>query len=58
LLGTFHARFREGKLHELGNLVISEQGKALTELVVVSALLVQERSDEGKLAVRFLLMWR
>jgi hypothetical protein len=51
LLGAFHSRFFEGKSHQLGRLVITEDGKQMMDMVVITCLLVQERSDEGKFAV-------
>jgi hypothetical protein len=50
LLAGFHATYLETDYHRLGNLVVTEEGKKTLDLVVISALVLQERSDEGKLA--------
>jgi hypothetical protein len=49
-LAGFHARFLENKEHQLGSLVVSREGSEVLDLVVVTCLVMQERSDEGKLA--------
>jgi hypothetical protein len=58
LLAAFHARFLETEEHVLGTLVVTVDGKRLlgVDLVVVMGLVMQERSDEGNVAVRYL--WR
>jgi hypothetical protein len=50
LLAGFHATYLETDYHKLGSLVVTEEGKKMLDAVVISALVVQERSDEGKLA--------
>ena len=52
LLATMHTRYLETDSHKLGTLVITEDGKEILDLAVVSALVLQERSEEGSLAVR------
>lgn len=37
--------------HRLGKLVIKPRGMSMIDLIMITALVVQERSDEGKLAV-------
>jgi hypothetical protein len=49
-LAGFHARFFESKEHTLGSLVITREGGEFLDLVVITCLVMQERSDEGKLA--------
>jgi len=52
LLAVMHSRFLETESHKLGTLVITYDGKEILDLAVVSALVLQERSEEGMLAVR------
>lgn len=40
--------------HKLGKLVINDCGKELMDLAVITALVVQENSEEGRLAVKCL----
>jgi hypothetical protein len=49
LLAGFHARFLETDSHELGKLVVTEEGQKMLDLVVIGCLVLQERSDEGRL---------
>jgi len=49
-LAGFHARFFESQEHKLGSLVVTKEGGEILDLVVVTCLVMQERSDEGKLA--------
>jgi hypothetical protein len=37
--------------HKLGTLTISDEGMSMTDVIVITALIVQERSEEGRLAV-------
>ena len=50
LLAGFHSKFLETDNHKLGTLVITEDGKNMLDIVVISCLVMQERSDEGRLA--------
>ena len=52
LLAAMHSRFLETDSHKLGTLVITGDGKEIFDMAVVSALVLQERSEEGRLAVR------
>ena len=49
-LAGFHARYFETEEHKLGSLVVTKEGQELLDLVVVTCLVMQERSDEGKLS--------
>jgi hypothetical protein len=49
-LAGFHARFLESHEHKLGSLVITKEGCLMLDLVVATCLVMQERSDEGRLA--------
>jgi hypothetical protein len=49
-LAGFHARYFETEEHKLGSLVVTKEGQKLLDLVVVTCLVMQERSDEGKLS--------
>jgi hypothetical protein len=51
LLATMHTRFLETDTHKLGTLVITYDGMQTLDLAVVSALVLQERSEEGKWSV-------
>lgn len=53
LLAQFYPSWRVIDVHEhkLGRLVIKEEAKNLTDIVVFTALVVLERSDEGREAV-------
>jgi len=51
VLAKFHPTTLEGPKHKIGSLVIEWDGKALMDMIVITALVVQERSDEGKIAV-------
>jgi hypothetical protein len=51
MVACFHSTFFETEYHKLGRLVVMKEGKDLTDLIVSSCLVQQERSDEGKLAV-------
>jgi hypothetical protein len=46
LLAVFHTSWSETTVDKLGRLEILTEGIPLLELIVVSALVVQERSDE------------
>lgn len=46
-LAGFHARFLESQGHKLGTLVVTKEGREILDLVAVSCLVIQERSDEG-----------
>lgn len=46
LLAVFHTSWAETRVDKLGRLEIMPEGTKLKDLVVVSALVVQERSDE------------
>jgi hypothetical protein len=39
--------------HKVGKLIIKDPGKELVDLVVITSLIVQENSEEGKQAVKF-----
>ena len=43
--------------HKLGKLVLKEENKDLIDVAVITALVVQERSDEGRQAVNPSLSW-
>ena len=45
----FHPRFLEPNFHKLGTLIVMGDGKNMLDIVVISCLVLQERSDEGKL---------
>jgi hypothetical protein len=51
LLAVFHTSWAETRVDKLGRLEIMPEGSKLQDLVVVSALVVQERSDERIQAV-------
>jgi hypothetical protein len=40
--------------HKIGKMIVKEKGQALLDAVVTTALIVQERSEEGRQAVAFL----
>jgi hypothetical protein len=46
LLAVFHTSWAETRVDKLGRLEIMPEGIPLQDLIVVSALVVQERSDE------------
>ena len=46
LLAVFHTSWAETRADKLGRLEIMPEGIPLQDLIVVSALVVQERSDE------------
>jgi len=58
VLAQFHTSWHlmEGIEHKLGKLIIKHEGLAMTDLIVITALIVQERSEEGRLAVKLLTM--
>ena len=58
LQAAFDAKLFEHEPDHLGKLVVSYDGQKMLDLVVISCLLVQERSDEGKLSVRRLFKRR
>ena len=49
VVGKFHATWLEGTGHKIGTLDVMDEG--MQDLVVVTAIVVQERSDERTLAV-------
>jgi len=52
LLATLHSgRYVERDIHKMGSLVITGDGKEVQDLAVVSALVLQERSEKRPLAV-------
>lgn len=51
LLAALHATILVADYHKLGTLIVVQAGQKLLDLVVVSCLVMLERSDEGKLAV-------
>jgi hypothetical protein len=53
LLAAFNSKLFDFASHKIGSLIITEEGKKLIDLVVVTALVVQERSDEARQAVNF-----
>jgi hypothetical protein len=55
LIATLHTKFVESDPCGLGTFVVTLDGKAMLDLVVVTCLVMQERSEEGKLAVHSLL---
>ena len=42
--------------HKLGTLTVKGDGMSMTDIVVITALFVQERSEEGRLAVPPVMM--
>lgn len=50
LLAAFHSKFLETDYHKLGDLVVTEEGQRMLDLVIVGCLVLQERSEEGRLA--------
>ena len=46
----------EATEHKLGRLIIKEEGMHMIDLIVITALIVQEHSEEGRLAVRRLFI--
>jgi hypothetical protein len=51
LVARFEASWFEGKGHRIGVLDVMEMGMGMLDLVVFSGLIVQERTEEHKLAV-------
>jgi hypothetical protein len=51
VVGKFHATWLEGSGHKIGTLEVKDT--EMQDLVVVTAIVVQERSDERTLAVPF-----
>jgi hypothetical protein len=47
----YKAKFIESKDHKLGNLLITAHGADYVDIIVISALVEQERSDEAALEV-------
>lgn len=56
LIAALHTRFVESDPHNLGTFVVTLDGKAILDLVVVTCFVMQERSEEGKLSVHSLLL--
>ena len=52
ILAVFFASWFEGTGHKIGRLEILEGGKAMVDVIVVSAMVVQERTDEHKQAAQ------
>jgi len=52
LLALFHSSWFDLNWNKIGRLEITSEGKKLLDIAVITALIVQERSDEGKQAVR------
>lgn len=50
-IAALHTKFSETHYHKLGTLIVQPKGQKLLDLIVISCLVMQERSDEGKLAV-------
>jgi hypothetical protein len=55
LIAALHTRFFESDPYKLGTFVVTLDGKGMLDLVVVTCLVMQERSEEGKLSVHSLL---
>jgi hypothetical protein len=51
LLAIFHSSWFDLNWNKVGRLEITSEGKKLLNIAVITALIVQERSDEGKQAV-------
>lgn len=55
LLALFHSSWFTFEWNKVGRLEITSEGKKMLDLVAITALIVQERSDEAKQAVLPLL---
>jgi Family of unknown function (DUF6593) len=51
LLGALHTRFLEKNPRSLGTLIVTPDGRGMMDVVVTTCLVMQERSEEGRLAV-------
>jgi hypothetical protein len=51
LLAVFHSEWFNANWNKIGRLEITVEGQRMLDLAVITALMVQERSDEGKRAV-------
>jgi len=52
LLAALHTRFLESDPHKLGTLVITLDGKDILDMAVITCLVMQERSEEGRRSVQ------
>ena len=52
VVATFHSTWFEGAHHKIGRLDIAQ--KEIQDIIVITAMVVQERSDEHKLSVHFI----
>ena len=52
LMALFHSSWFDLNWNKVGRLEITSEGKKILDMAVITALIVQERSDEGKQAVR------
>ena len=50
-MAIFRSKLLEFHFHKLGNLLVTEAGLPILDFVVITSLIVQERSDEAKQAV-------
>ena len=46
LLAEFHPSWLEGRGHKIGRLMVTKEGRSLLDVLVLTALVVQERSEE------------
>jgi hypothetical protein len=51
LLAALHTRYLEPDPHKLGTIDITPDGRSLMDVVVITCLVMQERSEEGRLSV-------
>lgn len=51
LLATFKPSWLEGYGHRIGQLVVKGDGQDMRDIVVITALIVQERADENTVSV-------
>ena len=56
-LAVFKAKFFEGKNRRLGTLVVTRHGAPFIDIIVSSALVEQERTDEAEYEVQFYINW-
>jgi len=50
LIAVFHSSWFDNSWHKVGRLEVMSEGRKLLDLVVITALIMQEKSDEGKQA--------
>lgn len=55
LIAALNTRFLESNPHKIGTLVVTLDGKSMMDIAVITCLVMQERSEEGRLAVRYLI---